>query len=54
MKKLLASLLLVGGLAFTGGCEIDIDGFDDFDDWVIDIIDDCDYCGDDIVIEFDD
>lgn len=54
LKKALAGLLLVGTLAFTGGCEIDIEGFDDFDDWIIEIVDGCDYCGDDIIIEFDD
>ena len=54
LRKGLAALLLVGGLAFTGGCEIDIEGLDDFEDWVIEIVDDCDYCGDDIIIEIDD
>jgi hypothetical protein len=54
LKKCFAGLLLMGGLAFSGGCEINIDDMDEFDDWVVDIIDGCDYCGDDIVIEFDD
>jgi hypothetical protein len=54
IKKGLAGLILVGALLFVGGCEISIDGFDDFGDWLIEIVDDCDYCGDDIIIEFDD
>jgi hypothetical protein len=44
LKKCLAGLVLAGGLSLMGGCEVNIEGLDELEDYVIDIYTGCDYC----------
>ncbi len=49
IKKILAGLMIVGASGLISGCEINIEGLDELDDYVVEIIDGCDHCGYDVI-----
>jgi hypothetical protein len=56
LKKGLVAFVLLGSMAFMGGCTVSVDGLGDLGDWIVDVLDSyygCPYCND-IIIEYDD